>query len=175
VIRRDADLADPAQVESLWDGIEQLGRPRWVVNLTGGFRPGTVSATEPDDYRFMLDLNLTTTWLSCRAAAARMQEGAIVNVSARAAFQGSSDAAAYAVSKAAVIRVTQVVAEELRDRAIRVNAIVPGVIDTPSNRSALPESALRRAVAPQAIARVIAFLCSPDAAPISGGAIPVWG
>ncbi len=172
-----ADLTSADEVEALWSRLEAGGdRPRWVVNAVGGFRAGTVSDSEPDDVRFLLDLNLGTAWWSCRAAARRLEAGgAIVNVSSRAALVGGSGSAAYAVSKAAVVRLTQVLAAELAERGVRVNALLPSVIDTPANRASTPADQMLKAVPPAEIAAVAAFLCSDAAAPISGVAVPVYG
>lgn len=172
-----ADLALPEEVEALWERIAAEGPPSWVVNTVGGYRGGTVAETDPDRYRFLLDLNLTTVWNSCRAAAARMtgRGGAIVNVGAKAAMAGGAGSAAYAVSKSGVVRLTEILAAELLGDGIRVNAVLPSVIDTDANRAEMPASLMERAVAPEAIAAVIAILCSDAARPISGAAIPVYG
>jgi NAD(P)-dependent dehydrogenase (short-subunit alcohol dehydrogenase family) len=172
-----ADVTQPNEVEALWNRLDAAGdKPQWVVNLVGGFLGGTVLKTAPEALARMLDLNLGSAWWSCRAAAQRMQAaggGAIVNIGARAAVSGGSGSAAYAVAKAGVLRLTQVLAEEMAGTGVRVNAILPGVIDTPTNRATLPPRLMRGAVAPEAIARVILFLCSEAAAPITGAAIPV--
>ncbi len=172
-----ADLTSPDEVEALWDRLAADGqRPRWVINAVGGFRSGTVAAAEPDEYRFVHDLNLGTALWSCRAAARRLPEGAaILNISSRAAVTGSAGAAAYAVTKAAVIRLTEVLAAELAGQRVRVNAVLPSVIDTPQNRAALSEERLRVAVPPEQIASVIAFLCSDAAAAVTGASVPVYG
>jgi NAD(P)-dependent dehydrogenase (short-subunit alcohol dehydrogenase family) len=171
------DLTAPDAVEDLWDRLARDGQtPRWVVNAVGGFRAGTVAATELEEYRSVHELNLGTALWSCRAAARRLSEGsAIVNVSSRAAVTGSAGAAAYAITKAAVIRLTEVLAAELAQQRVRVNAILPSVIDTPQNRATLSEERMRVAVAPEQIASVIAFLCSDAAAAITGVALPVYG
>jgi NAD(P)-dependent dehydrogenase (short-subunit alcohol dehydrogenase family) len=165
-----ADLTDPDGVEALW---ERLGeKPRWVVNAVGGFRGGTVAETEPDEFRFLVDLNLATTLWSCRAAARRLESGsAIVNVASRTALVGGSGSAVYTVTKAAVVRLTEVLAEELADQRVRVNAILPSVIDTPANRDA----GSTNGVPPTEIASVISFLSSDAAAAISGAVLPVYG
>ena len=165
------DLTSPDEVEALWERLEAVGeRPRWLVNAVGGFRTGTVADSDPEGLRFLLDLNLGTAWWSCRSAARRMETGAaIVNVSARSALAGGSGSAAYAVSKAAVVRLTELLAGELAERGVRVNALLPSVIATPAN------SGVEGAVPPEQIATVAAFLCSDAAAPISGAAIPVYG
>ena len=166
--REAVDLTDPAAVEAYWDGLPAT--PRWVVNAAGGFRTGTVAESEPDDVRFLSDLNLGTAWWTCRAAARRLGEGgAIVNVSARSALQGGEGSAAYAVAKAGVVRLTQVLARELAGRHVRVNAIVPALIDTPANRA----QGLTGGTPPAEVAAVVAYLLSDAASAVTGAVVPV--
>ncbi|TME53789.1 MAG: SDR family oxidoreductase [Chloroflexi bacterium] len=181
-----ADLTSRLEVDDLWERIDRVGRPRWVVNLTGGFKAGKVADSTPDDFTFMMDLNLGSAWWSCRAAARRMQSspapsgggqggGCIVNVSSRSALVAEPGAAAYAIAKAGVIKLTEVLSAELKASAVRVNAVVPAIIDTPANRASLPEKLIQKAVAPAEIAAVIAYLCSDAAQAITGVAIPTYG
>ncbi|TMD85943.1 MAG: SDR family oxidoreductase [Chloroflexi bacterium] len=170
-----ANLTLRQDVDDLWERIDRVGVPRWVVNTTGGYRGGKVAETTPDDFTTMMDLNLGTAWWSCRAAARRMAGGCIVNVSSRSALVAEPGAAAYAIAKAGVIKLTEVLAAELKSSGVRVNVVVPAIIDTPENRKSLPEKAMQKAVAPAEIAAVILYLCSEDAAAITGVAIPVYG
>ena len=191
-----ANLTSRQDVDDLWERIDRVGVPRWVVNTTGGYRGGKVAETTPDDFTAMMDLNLGTAWWSCRAAARRMASspspsasspsplagegrgwgsGCIVNVSSRSALVADPGAAAYAIAKAGVIKLTEVLAAELKSSGVRVNVVVPAIIDTPENRKSLPEKAMQKAVAPAEIAAVILYLCSDDAAAITGVAIPVYG
>jgi NAD(P)-dependent dehydrogenase (short-subunit alcohol dehydrogenase family) len=162
------DLTDGEAVDAFWDGLD--ARPRWVANVAGGFRPGSIADSEPEDVRLLIALNLETAWWSCRAAARRLPDGgAIVNVSARAGLTGGAGSAAYAVAKAGVIRLTQVLALELAERRIRVNAVTPTLIDTPANRA----QGITGGTQPAAVAAAIAFLLSDDASAVTGAVVPV--
>ena len=170
-----ADLTSRLAVDELWERIDRIGLPRWLVNATGGFRGGKLADSTPDDFTFMLDLNLGSAWWSCRAAGRRMQSGGIVNVASRSGLVAEPGAAAYAVAKAGVIKLTEVLAAELKASGVRVNAVVPAIIDTPANRQSLPEKLMAKAVAPSAIADVIAYLCSDASEAITGTVMPVYG
>ncbi len=161
-----ADMTSRQDVDDLWERIDRVGVPRWVVNTTGGYRGGKVVDSTP---------NLGTAWWSCRAAARRMSDGAIVNVSSRSALVAEPGAAAYAIAKAGVIKLTEVLAAELKSAGVRVNVVVPAIIDTPVNRKSLPEKAMQKAVDPAEIAAVILYLCSDAAITVTGAAVPVYG
>lgn len=179
VIGEVANLTKAEAVEGLWKRIDDRGvNVRSLVNLTGGWRGGELVSTSHEDYRLVVDLNLTTAWLSCRSGAPRLVAsggGAIVNVASKSALAGGAGEAAYSIAKAAVVRLTQVLAEELKDTGVRVNAIVPAVIDTPQNRESLPEKLISKAAGPEDIAQVISYLCNEDSVLINGAAIPVFG
>jgi NAD(P)-dependent dehydrogenase (short-subunit alcohol dehydrogenase family) len=101
--------------------------------------------------------------------------GAIVHVTARPGLEPSGGMAAYSVSKAALVHLTRILDIELRPQGIRVNAVAPQLLDTPTNRAIFPAEAIVHAVAPEAIADVIAFLVSDAAAPVSGAILPAYG
>ena len=101
--------------------------------------------------------------------------GCIVNVGALAATSAASGLGAYAAAKSGVARLTEAMAEEFKDRGITVNAVLPSILDTPANRADMPQADVTRWVQPIALARVIAFLLSDAAAPVTGALIPVRG
>jgi NAD(P)-dependent dehydrogenase (short-subunit alcohol dehydrogenase family) len=179
-VRREvADATDPAVAEPLIKRIaSELGPPDVLVNTIGGFRPGDALTTAPETLRLMLDVNLgPALWLS-QAVAPHMQQhgsGAIVHVTARPGIEPSGGMAAYSASKAALVQLTRVLDIELRPHGIRVNAVAPQLLDTPANRAIFPEDVMAHAVAPEAIAGVIAFLVSDAAAPVSGAILPAYG
>jgi NAD(P)-dependent dehydrogenase (short-subunit alcohol dehydrogenase family) len=172
----ECDLFDPASAETAVAAVEDLEA---VVNLVGGFADGPlVHETDPQDFDRLMRLNVTPAFLLARAAMPRLLErggGAFVAVSARTALRPYPGAAAYSTSKAAVLALVQALDVEYRRDGIRCNAILPSVIDTPANREAQPDADHSKWVPPEEIARVIRFLVSPDSAPTSGAAIPVYG
>jgi NAD(P)-dependent dehydrogenase (short-subunit alcohol dehydrogenase family) len=126
----------------------------------------------------MMDLNARTVFNACRAIIPHLLAaggGRIVNVAARAAIKGQGHMAPYCASKAVVIRLTESLAEEHRDDGINVNCVLPGTLDTPENRAAMPDADHGRWVGTDALADVILFLVSAASRAISGAAIPVYG
>ena len=150
---------------------------RGVVNLVGGFADGQpVESTPVEDFEEQFRLNLRPAYLIAQAALPVLRAaggGSIVCVSSRAATRPFKGAAGYCASKAAVTVFAQVVAEEGKADNVRCNAIMPSVIETPANRKAMGDDAAM--VPPAEIAKTIAFLLSPESAPISGAAVPVYG
>jgi NAD(P)-dependent dehydrogenase (short-subunit alcohol dehydrogenase family) len=179
IVREPADTTDPATAKSLIDRIAaDVGPPDVLVNTIGAFQLGDVLSTTPEDLQLMVDVNLgTALWLS-QAAAPHMQRhgsGVIVHVTARPGIEPAAGMAAYSISKAALAHLTRILDLELRPHGIRVNAVAPQLIDTPANRAALPAEMMAQAVAPEAIADVIAFLVSDAAATVSGAILPAYG
>lgn len=174
------DVTKRSDLDALVAGVvERAGSIDYLINSVGGWAGGTpVWQTDDATFDQMIDLNLRATFACCRAVLPAMMAknfGRIVNVSSRAARQPSPGAAAYAAAKAGVISLTESLAAEVRVRDVTVNAVLPGVIDTPANRAAMPHADHSQWVRPEAIAEVIAWLVSPAAAPVSGASIPVYG
>jgi len=172
-----ADLFEPAAAATVIGHVS--GRLDALVNLVGGYHSGgRVHETPIDDFERQFRLNLRPTYLMCQAALPPMLEqgqGSIVCVSSRAALRPFAGASGYIASKAAVLAFVDALAAEYTNDGIRANAVLPSVIDTPAARAAKPDVDHSRWVKPEAIARVIAFLCSEDSVPISGAHIPVYG
>jgi NAD(P)-dependent dehydrogenase (short-subunit alcohol dehydrogenase family) len=177
----DADLMEPASVASVVAlAAGEAGAPLGaVVNLVGGFHAGErLHATPVEDFERQLRLNLRPAYLTCQAALGALLDaggGAIVCVSSRAALRPFRGGSAYAVAKAAVLALVDVLAEEYRDDDIRANAILPSVIDTPGNRAAMPDADHSRWVRPEQIASVVRFLCEDGSEVVSGAHVPVYG
>ena len=179
-IRREvADATDPAVATRLIDRIAgEVGLPDVLVNTIGAFRIGDALSTTRETLRLMIDVNLgPALWLSQAVASHMRQQGSgvIVHVTARPGIEPVGGMAAYSVSKAALVHLTRILDIELRPQGIRVNAVAPQLLDTPVNRTIFPAETMAHAVAPQAIADVIAFLVSDAAAPVSGAILPAYG
>ncbi len=150
-----------------------------MVNAVGGYAGGLkLWEMETKVFEQMLNLNLRSGYALSRAAVRAMLKqghGAIVNVAAKAAFDHAAGASAYAASKAAAVALLDSLAADVKGTGVRVNTILPSIIDTEANRKAMPKSDFSKWPKPQDIARVILFLCSDDAKVIHGAAIPVYG
>jgi NAD(P)-dependent dehydrogenase (short-subunit alcohol dehydrogenase family) len=171
----EVDLTDRAAVRKAWQEVDAIGPVGALIALAGGFTPGSLADLDEESLDGLWTSNVVSLLWSCQEAATRLAGGgSIVTVGSKTAVTGSAPVA-HATSKAAVVRVTELLADELRPQGIRVNCVLPSVIDTPANRTWMSPSLAARAVAPAAIAKVIAFLIGPDAGPISGARIPVYG
>jgi NAD(P)-dependent dehydrogenase (short-subunit alcohol dehydrogenase family) len=172
------NLLDQAQVDAtVKKAIERFRRVDVLVNLAGGFRMGEpVHAMADETWDFLLDINARTLVHTVRSVVPRMLEqggGKVVNVGAYAAQKGVAQMGAYIAAKSAVIRLTETLAAELREKNINVNCVLPTIIDTPQNRAAMPGVDPGRWVAPGDLANVIVFLASDAARAIHGAAVPV--
>ena len=174
------DVTDEAAVRRFVDGIlTSGGQINALVNAVGGYAGGIkLWELDPQTFEKMLSLNLCSGYVLARVVVPvmlRQKQGAIVNVSARAAFDHAAGASAYAASKAAALALMDSLAEDVRGTGIRVNTILPSIIDTEPNRRAMPKADFAKWPKPEEISRVILFLCSDDARVIHGAAIPVYG
>jgi len=159
--------------------LARFGRIDALCNIAGGFRMGErVHETSDENWNFLFDINSRTLLHAVRAVVPHMLTaggGKIVNVGAFAAQKGAAGMGAYTASKATVIRMTEAMAAELRDKNINVNCVLPTIIDTPENRGAMPKADPAKWVAAADLASVIVFLASDAARAVHGAAVPVTG
>lgn len=172
LIQRTAALALGERVSA------ELGRIDVLVNIAGGFRMGPVHETPEETWDLMMDLNARTVFNMAHAVVPGMIRrggGRIINISSRGGLSGGAGIGVYAAAKAAVLRLSESMAAELREHRINVNCVLPSIIDTPQNRQAMPTADFGTWVKADSLAEVIVFLASPGGRDISGAAIPVYG
>jgi NAD(P)-dependent dehydrogenase (short-subunit alcohol dehydrogenase family) len=174
------DATNPDSVaETVSAIIARFGQIDVLVNTVGGYRAGTpVHETPLDTLDFMFNLNARTVFIMSQHVVSHMLQreyGKIISIAARPGLHGSKNAAAYSAAKGAVIRITESMSAELKASGINVNCILPGTIDTPQNREAMPNADTSRWVPPEDLASVILFLASDAARAIHGAAIPTYG
>lgn len=157
--------------------VEKFGRLDGLVNIAGTFRWETLEQGNLDTWDFLHTINLRTAAAASKAALPQLlrQGGRIVNIGANAAGKAAAGMGPYAASKSGVARLTEALSEEVKDRGINVNAVLPSVIDTPQNRADMPDADFSRWVAPEAIADVIVFLLSESSRAVTGALVPVTG
>ena len=174
------DVTDEAATQGFVKAVmAKYGKVDALVNTVGGYAGGT-KLWESDIKVFdqMLAMNFRPGLLLSRAVIPSMLQegrGAIVNVASKAAVDHEAGAAAYASSKAAALALMDSLAEDLKGTGVRVNSVLPSIIDTEANRKAMPKGDFAKWPKPEDIARVILFLCSDDAKLIHGAAVPVYG
>jgi NAD(P)-dependent dehydrogenase (short-subunit alcohol dehydrogenase family) len=184
---RDADRHDDVRYATV-DALDEASvsavlaaepAPAAVVNLIGGYTPPQpLAELDVDVLRRQLDLNLVSAAIVTKHALPLLAAGGggpIVLVSSRVATEKGENGFAYSVSKLGVVRLVEAAAAEGRAHGVRVNCIMPSIIDTPANRAAMPNAKHERWPKPSELAAVLAFLVSDDATLISGAAIPVYG
>lgn len=174
------NLLDRAQVDAaVHAAIERFKRIDVLCNIAGGFRMGTsVHETTDSDWDFLFDINVRTLLNAVHAVVPHMIAGGggkIINVGASSALRGVAQMGAYCAAKSAVIRITEAMAAELREKNVNVNCVLPTIIDTPENRAAMPGADPARWIVPDDLANAFVFLASPDARAIHGAAVAVSG
>ena len=173
------DLSDLESTRRVMDvTAARFGGIDVLVNVAGGFRWETLADGDVETWDQLYAMNLRTAVVCCKTVLPAMLArggGRIVNIGAAAAARAGAGMGAYTASKAGVQRLTESLSDELKNRGITVNAILPGTIDTPRNRADMPDADFTRWVAPQTIAGVIVFLASDAASAVTGASIPVLG
>lgn len=172
------DLTSEDAVRSFYQSIPSL----WAsIHIAGGFVAAPIAETSLSDFRGMMEINAVTTFLCCREAAQRIRAaagssgGRMVNVAAKPAIIPTPGLSAYAASKAAITNLTLCLSEELAAEQIWVNAVIPSIMDTATNRKAMPNANFARWPKVSEVAAVIAFLASPQNAVTRGALVPVYG
>ncbi len=174
------DVTESAGVgELVQKVVAEYGHLDVMVNTVGAYAGGMkLWETDPKVFDQMLTLNLRAGYTLLRAVVPEMlkqKQGAIISLASKAALDHAAGAAAYAASKAAAVAMIDSLAADLKGSGVRVNSILPSIIDTQANRRAMPNADFAQWPKPEEIARVILFLCSDDARLIHGAAVPVYG
>jgi NAD(P)-dependent dehydrogenase (short-subunit alcohol dehydrogenase family) len=173
------DLADDAAAASTIKTIvQETGRLDGLVNIAGGFRFEKLEQGALETWDSLYRMNLRTAVACCKAALPHLVKsghGRIINIGALGAVKAGAGMGAYAASKAGVAKLTEALADELKDQGVTVNAVLPSTLDTPRNRIDMPTADFGRWIAPAAVGEIIAFLISDSASAVTGALIPVAG
>ncbi len=180
VVLIPGDVTQESDVKALFDrAVDAVQRIDILLNVVGGYVPGSsVKDTETQTWDLMMSLNLRSMFLCSREFLRRAHGasyGRIISIGAMPALQPSAGMAAYGVSKAGVISLTEFLGLELKGTGITANAIAPSILDTPANRHSMPAGDPTRWVSPDEIAELMLFLCSDQGKSINGVCIPVFG
>ncbi len=173
------EISSRAGAQTIVDSVvARFGRLDVLAHTVGGFAGGQ-SVTDTDDATFqrMLDLNLNSVFHILRATipVLRKSSGRIIAIGSRAAVEPGPGVGAYSASKAAMLSLVKTVAAENRDAGVTANVVLPGTMDTPANRMAMPDADFARWVQPANVASLIVWLASDAGKEITGAAIPVYG
>lgn len=175
--------ADLSTLDGARGAVEAVAA-RWgqldvLIHLIGGFTGGqSVADTEDAVFDRMINLNLRTAFYMFRAAIPRMRaqgSGRILAIGSRSAVEASPKSGLYAASKAALVSLVRTVAAENRDRGISANVILPGTMDTPANRAAMPSADFSQWVPTAQVASLLVYLASESASSVNGAVIPIYG
>jgi NAD(P)-dependent dehydrogenase (short-subunit alcohol dehydrogenase family) len=173
------DLGDAASAKQAFAKIaDAMGGLDALVNVAGGFAWETLADGSLETWDRLYTMNLRTAVAASQAALPHLVargRGAIVNVGANGAVKAAAGMGAYAASKSGVMRFTEALAEELKDKDVTVNAVLPSIIDTPPNRADMPKADFAKWVSPAQLADVIVFLVSDKARAVTGALLPVVG
>ncbi|MBN1967579.1 MAG: SDR family NAD(P)-dependent oxidoreductase [Anaerolineae bacterium] len=172
-------ITPPGAAQTVQAALDRCGRIDVVINTVGGYAAGQpVHETAPDTWDLMLDLNAKSVFTISRAVLPTLLaqgSGVIISTGAKSALAARATESAYAASKAALARLTESMAAEYGGKGIRANLVLPGIIDTPENRAAMPKADFSKWIRPEQIADVMCFLASEAGRVINGALIPVYG
>ena len=178
-VQGGVDLTDAVAASAAIEGaVDHFGGIDALLNVAGGFAWETLEAGAWETWATMFKLNVLTATNASRASIPHLRRsdaGRIVNVGANGALKAAMGMGGYAASKAGVHKLTESLAEELKADAITVNAVLPSILDTPTNRADMPDADFASWVAPQDLAAVMLFLASPEARAVTGALVPVTG
>ncbi len=170
------NLTDASAVAACFDAIGTFDR---LANIAGGFDMGpTVHETEDQLWDGLFEINVTTLRRVLNVAVPKLVDagrGSIVNVGALGALRGTGNMGAYTAAKSTVMRLTEALSDEVKNKGINVNAVLPSLIDTPRNRSDMPGADFDTWVSPDDLANVVCFLLSDRARAVHGALVPVNG
>lgn len=180
LLLESVDVGDPQQMQQAVEkAVLRFGRVDILINAVGGYQGGLpLHETSMQTWEAMMNINARTVFVASQAVIPyllRQKSGRIVNVASRAGLAGGANLAAYSAAKSAVIRLTESMAAELGPHGINVNCVLPGTMDTPQNRHAMPEADPSQWVSTDSVAEVILFLASDGARDVNGAAVPVAG
>lgn len=173
------DLTDAVAASAAIDAVaDKFGGLDALINVAGGFRWETLEEGSWETWHTMFRMNVLTATNASRAAIPHLKRsasGRIVNVGANGAVKAAAGMGAYAASKAGVHKLTESLAEELKPDGVTVNAVLPSIIDTPTNRTDMPKADFASWVSPNELAAAILFLASEEASAVTGALLPVTG
>jgi NAD(P)-dependent dehydrogenase (short-subunit alcohol dehydrogenase family) len=180
IIFQGVDINNSSSINAVINRtMSKFGQIDVLVNSIGGYEGGfPIQETSDEIWDMLFNLNARAVFNLARVVTPIMKEaqsGKIINISARLGLKGTANQAVYSAAKSAVIRLTEAMAQELKNDDINVNCILPGTIDTPQNRASMPNADYSRWITPDAIAEVVLFLASDAARAITGASIPVYG
>lgn len=175
-----AELSKPESAKNLVDEVVgRLGKMDVVAHTVGGFAGGqSVAETDGETFQRMMDMNLNSTFHILRATIPVLRKtgaGRIVAIGSRAALEPGANVGAYSASKAAMVSLIRTVAAENKDAGMTANAILPGTMDTPSNRAAMPKADFSKWVRTETVAGLVVWLARDAGKDVNGAVIPVYG
>lgn len=178
VLLGGVDLGIPdVAAAALKTATREMGGLDGLVNIAGGFRWEKIERGGIATWDQLYGINLRTAVNAAQAALSLLskEHGRIINIGAAAATKAAMGMGAYAASKAGVAKLTEALADELKDQGVCVNAILPSIIDTPANRAEMPDADHSRWVTPEQVADLVVFLLSDRSSAITGALIPIVG